>query len=168
MDLVSIPHASPPVTSLETERARFAHDIARAFETSREKIFEIGHLLIEAKAALPHGEFLAMIESDLPFTARYAQMLMKIASDQRLVNTNHGSHLPTSPRTLYELTKLSDRELIRRIEDGTIHPSMERRDIATTVKAERRETRELDLAKRILALPEKKYGVIFEDYEWDH
>ena len=74
MDLVNMPHASPPGTSLETERACFAHDITCAFETSRKKIFEIDRLLIEAKAALPHGEFLAMTESDLPFTARYAQM----------------------------------------------------------------------------------------------
>jgi hypothetical protein len=33
-------------------------------------IFEVGQLLIEAKAALPHGEFTAMVEGELPFGRR--------------------------------------------------------------------------------------------------
>jgi hypothetical protein len=151
----------------DTERARFARDITRAFERSRESIFEVGRLLIEAKASLAHGEWLAMIESDLPFRARYAQMFMRIASDHRLVNTKHASLLPTSPSTLYEISKLSDETLALRLEDGTINPTMERRDIATVVKAERRAAREIEFSKRILALPDKKYGVMYEDYEWD-
>lgn len=37
----------------------------------------------------------------------------------------------------------------------------------TVIKAERRAAREADLAQRILALPTRKYGVIYEDFEWD-
>src|SRR5262245_59003705 len=154
MNLANLPHLMPPMAAAAAEeRARFAREITAAFARSRESIFEVGRLLIAAKATLAHGEWLSMIESDLPFKARYAQMLMKIASDQRLVNTKHASLLPISPSTLYEISKLSDAEFARKIEDGTIHPSMERRNIAMAVKAERREARELHLAKRIFALP---------------
>jgi hypothetical protein len=46
--------------------------------------FRVGHYLLEAKAALEHGDFIAMVESDLPFKRRSAQKLMAVARDQRL------------------------------------------------------------------------------------
>ena len=42
------------------------------------------------------------------------------------------------------------------------------RELTHGNKAERRAQRERDLSAKILALPEKKYGVVLEDYEWDH
>jgi N6-adenosine-specific RNA methylase IME4 len=35
-------------------------------------------------------------------------------------------------------------------------------------KKERREQREADLGRKLMAKPEKKYGVAIEDFEWDH
>jgi N6-adenosine-specific RNA methylase IME4/ParB-like chromosome segregation protein Spo0J len=35
-------------------------------------------------------------------------------------------------------------------------------------KKERRDNREAELGRKILAMPEKKYGVAIEDFEWDH
>jgi N6-adenosine-specific RNA methylase IME4 len=35
-------------------------------------------------------------------------------------------------------------------------------------KKQRRDVREADLGAKILAMPEKKYGVAIEDFEWDH
>lgn len=35
-------------------------------------------------------------------------------------------------------------------------------------KKERRDQREIDLGKKLLAMPEKVYGVAIEDFEWDH
>jgi N6-adenosine-specific RNA methylase IME4/ParB-like chromosome segregation protein Spo0J len=35
-------------------------------------------------------------------------------------------------------------------------------------KKERRDTREAELGRKILAMPEGKYGVAIEDFEWDH
>jgi len=94
---------------------------------------QIGRDLIAAKDDLEHGEFLAMIEQDLPFGKRSAQMLMKIASDQRIShtnrNTNHGALLPASWRTLYELTRLEDAEFDQLIADGVIRPDMERKEV---------------------------------------
>lgn len=57
-----------------------------------------GTLLVEAKTALPHGDFQAMVESELPFGQRTAQRLMAMAGDERITNATHGSHLPPSWR----------------------------------------------------------------------
>src|ERR1019366_2514381 len=35
-------------------------------------------------------------------------------------------------------------------------------------KKERRDTREAELGRKILAMPDRKYGVAIEDFEWDH
>jgi DNA N-6-adenine-methyltransferase (Dam) len=68
-----------------------------------------------------------MVESDLPFSRMTAHRLMAIASDPRFVT--HGLQLPPSWRTLYELTKLDDRQFEQGIADGTINPEMRRKDI---------------------------------------
>lgn len=87
-------------------------------------IVDVGRLLDEAKASLPHGEFTSMCESALPFSARTAQRLMAIAQDRRLSNPTHASHLPASWTTLYELTKLSDEEFDRALTESVIRPDM--------------------------------------------
>jgi|GEM_PF-876272 len=107
----------------------WAARITACWRASVEAIFEVGRLLAAAKEVLPHGKFGAMIESDLPFGERTAQMLMAIAADARITNAKHVSHLPASWGTLYELTKLPDDEFERCLSDGTIRPDMMRRDI---------------------------------------
>ncbi len=140
--------------------------ISGVWQQSVKAIIETGHLLTMAKTQLPHGKFGTMIESDLPFGARTAQMLMAIALDPRLQKRNTVSHLPPSWGSLYELTKLDDREFDRRLKDGTICPDMDRADISTITKKINRDTRESDLGAKQYAMPEKKYGVIFADPEW--
>lgn len=146
--------------------ADFAARITTTYRRSAEAIIETGRLIAEAKLALDHGEFLAMCESNLPFAARTAQRLMALASDERLANATTLSHLPPDRATLYELHRLSDEKLNAFISDGTINPGMDRKDIATTVKRERRRAREIQTGHRIMALPQKKYGVIYADPEW--
>jgi hypothetical protein len=55
---------------------------------------------------------------------------MQIAGEKRLTNVSPGKHLPPSWTTLYELTKLDDDTLERKLRDGTIHPGMRRKDVA--------------------------------------
>lgn len=108
----------------------WADRIGTAWRKSVEAIFETGRLIAQAKDALPHGEFTAMIETQLPFGASTAQRLMMVARDERLTNPAHVQHLPPSWGTLYELTKLDDDTLTRRIKEGTIRPDMQRRDVS--------------------------------------
>lgn len=108
---------------------QWAERISAAVQSSLTGILQAGQLLVEAKAALPHGDFAAMIESSLPFSARTAQRFMAISSDRRLTNATHASLLPPAWGTLYELTKLPDDVFQQKIADGTIRPDMQRKDI---------------------------------------
>lgn len=110
----------------------------QAVQRTVESFLEIGRLLIEAKAAIEHGEFEAMIESDLPFKPRTARRLMAIARDQRITKRTQESVLPASWTTLYELTKLDDDEFEARLSDGTIRPDLERSEAKAIVQEQRR------------------------------
>jgi hypothetical protein len=116
-------------TVLANDAEAWALRISARWRQSIESIIETGQLLHDAKAALPHGEFGAMIADALPFGARTAQMLMAVASDKRLSNPKHVSLLPPSWGTLHALTSLSDDEFTRGIEEKIIRPDMERKDV---------------------------------------
>jgi len=96
-----------------------------------ESFINAGRILLAAKEgenALPHGEFLKMVEEDLACSPRTAQRLMEIARHPVLSNTDHGSHLPPSWRTMSELASLPAEIVEAKIKDGTINPKMQRKD----------------------------------------
>ncbi len=154
------------MSDIDSARAAWAVRIVGALRQSVEAILEAGRLLTEAKAALPHGAFTAMIETDLPFGARTAQRLMVIAADPRLADPTHVSLLPPHWGTLYELTKLTDDEFAENRSTGKIHPEMERRALIVAAKRERRAEREAELGAFQAALPDKRYGVVYADPAW--
>jgi hypothetical protein len=153
-------------TKLENARAAWVARIAEVWRKSVEAILEAGRLLIEAKAALPHGSFLYMVDSELPFKRSTAFRLMTIAADPRLTNGAHVQHLPPHWGTLYELTKLTDEQFEARLATGGIHPEMERRDVVVAAIRERRAEREVELGAFQAALPDRRYGVIYADPPW--
>jgi hypothetical protein len=118
--------------SVTAERTQWATRIWAVWQKSVDNIIETGRLLHAAKAdpKMQHGEWGTMVESDLPFNRHTAYKLMQIAGDKRLTNVSPGKHLPPSWTTLYELTKLDDDTLNRKLRDGTIHPGMQRKDVA--------------------------------------
>ena len=117
--------ATPTVTT----RAQWAARISTAFRKCVEAVLEQGRLLIAAKDDLDYGDFTAMVESDLPFGPRTAQMLMAIAGDRRFSEANIASVLPSSWTTLYALTRLPDEAFERGIAEGVISPDMIRADV---------------------------------------
>jgi Protein of unknown function (DUF3102) len=86
----------------------WAARIRAAWQSSVSGILETGRLLVEAKEALPRGEFIAMVESELPFKRSTAFRLIAISSDIRLLNGAHAHHLPPHWMTLYEISRLDD------------------------------------------------------------
>jgi hypothetical protein len=86
----------------------WSNRIITAWQKSVTGILETAQLLIEAKAALPHGAFTKMIDEELPFGPDTAQKLMKIGKHKRLTNTAMLRVLPPSYAVLHELTKLDD------------------------------------------------------------
>jgi hypothetical protein len=113
-----------------TLREMWAEKIAASWQKSIDSILETGRNLIAAKEELEHGEWLQMVKNELPFGDRTAEMLIKVAENPVLSDSNHGSNLPASWRTLYELTKLPKDLLERKIESGEITPRTERKDVA--------------------------------------
>lgn len=140
--------------------------ITAAWRSSLEGVLETGRLLIEAKAALAHGEFLPMIENDLPFGRRTAHRLMAIAQDSRLSNGTHASHLPPSWYTLYELTKLPDEQFEAKLANGEIHPEMQRKDVAGI---NRKLSKAADEARVLSLVPVAgKFRTLVIDPPWDY
>ncbi len=114
-------------------RAQWAAEIRAAHTKSVAAILKLGLTLTAAKQALPHGEWLAMVKTDLLFTATVAQRLMKIAADPKLANAARAQLLPPAWSALYELTKLPEETFAKAASTGAIHPKMTRDDVRTMV-----------------------------------
>jgi hypothetical protein len=132
--------------------------ISEAWQKGVGSIVETGQRLIEAKNELEHGQFETMIENKLPFTPSTAQRLMKIAANPILAKPAHAQALPPSWGTLYELTKLPERKLVAKLEDGTINPKSARKDIIKLLPPPKRRTKagtasECEFGPRAEALP---------------
>src|SRR5690242_16827099 len=87
-------------------RGDFVALIGATYGKTVEGFVEIGRLLNQAKAELAHGEFLDMVERDLPFGPRTANKLMAIGTHATVSNKTHESHLPAAWSTLYEISRL--------------------------------------------------------------
>ena len=113
--------------------AKYAQRITNCQRKSIQSIVECGRLLIAAKDELKHGEFLKMIENNLPFKRSSTQALMKIAADVRITKYQRAGCLPAHWSTLAKLTQLPDAAFEARIADGTLHPGLERRPAAEMI-----------------------------------
>ena len=67
----------------------WAPRITATWQASVGNIVETGKQLIEAKKAVPPGEFGDMIKKFLPFGSRTAQKLMRLAKNKVLTHTTH-------------------------------------------------------------------------------
>jgi N6-adenosine-specific RNA methylase IME4 len=146
--------------------------IAAAWNKSREAIFEVGRLLIEARKGMSRVCFEEMVENDLPFAASTARRLIVIAKDSRLRNCSHVNNLPTSWGTLYQLTTLEDDALERGFSEGIIRPDMERKDVVALKRVENRVGSQPSASTgkvsdlHALADTGRKYGTIYADPPW--
>jgi len=107
-------------------RAKWAARISRAWQKNITSIVATGKEIIKAKAALPHGSFIAMVENDLPFGRETAWKFMRIAKHPVIANVAHGKHLPLSWTTLSVLAELPAATVLARIKDTSIYPEMDR------------------------------------------
>jgi hypothetical protein len=115
--------------ALKLDPEAWAIRINARWRQSRENIIETGRLLLDAKGACPHGKFEKEVVTRLHFSPNVSQRLMAIARDPRLSNPAHVQLLPPSWGTLYELTKLSDEEFDRGVQEHIIRPDMERKEV---------------------------------------
>jgi hypothetical protein len=109
------------ITNIRT-RQQWAEIINADWRKSIDSIIQTGRDLAAAKDELSHGDFVALVEHDLPFGPRTAQQLMAVSKDERITKTNSSSLLPASWRVLSALTSLSDADFKTGVETGIISP----------------------------------------------
>jgi Protein of unknown function (DUF3102) len=124
-------------------RANFADAIEEAWTEAEENFTTIGRYLNHAKSMLNHGEFMGMVESDLPFRYSTANRLMKVAAALD-AGALPADRLPPSYATVYELLTLSDEERRQAIKEGVVRPDMQRKDVTEF----RKRLRQPDQSKR--------------------
>ena len=114
---------------------QWADGVTRQYRKFVDNVVAIGRELFRIKAQCPHGTFERMFKGNLysvatpiPFGIRAAEMFMAVAAHPILSKANHGSFLPSSYRTLYELSRLPTAVLTKALSTGLIHPEMERQD----------------------------------------
>ncbi|CAO3352032.1 DUF3102 domain-containing protein [Azospirillum melinis] len=111
-----------------TTRAEFAADIRREWTNALEATVAVGRRLNEAKEALPHGEYEAMVTNDLPFSTSTARKLREIAAfvDEGKVPLDR---LPEAMGTLYTIATLPEETRQQALDAGTIHPEVTRAEV---------------------------------------
>ena len=129
-----------------------------------ESILACGRTLAAAKEELPHGEWLAFVDQDLPIGRHTAARLMSIASDPRLSAGAQGLLLPPHWRTLYELSKLDDEAFKALVAKGAIRPDMTRAELKQAVA--RLGHAALPAPPALETLPVGRYRTILADPPW--
>lgn len=125
-------------TSIEVCASRIRGHLAKSVE----HVLAVGRILLDAKSAHPHGEWLRLFSDTcgnagplVPLSNSTATRLMTIARHPVLTNHAHVQALPSAWGTLYELSKVDHPTLRQALEDHTITPD--------TTRAEARSLRPL-------------------------
>lgn len=110
-------------------------------------VLETGEILIRARAALPHGQWLPMLKK-AGLRPRTAQVWRAVACNPRFANANPDSLLPPSATTLNLISRLPEDVYQELLADGTINSTVSRTTIAAIIRRLAQEEDE----KRILSL----------------
>ncbi|MBP2230138.1 sulfite reductase beta subunit-like hemoprotein [Azospirillum agricola] len=109
-------------------REEFVHEIATLWRSAQERFLLIGRYLVQARSRLPHGEFQAMVENELPFGYQVAYQLRMVAE---AVDSGRlpGTKLPPSYATVYQLATLTTEQLRLADQRNLIRPDVTRPEI---------------------------------------
>lgn len=109
-------------------RQEFAQEIRYHWNRSRKEFLSIGRYLNRAKEILPHGDFEAMIESDMPFSVETAFRFRAVAE---AVDTGRLSLdvLPGAESVAYQIVTMTPDELERAKAQGLVRPDVTRRQL---------------------------------------
>ena len=158
------------MTDVIFTRREWVQKITTRYQESVGAIVGVGRYLIQAKEQLTHGEFGSMVADDLPFSRRTASRFMLIAENSVLSNGTHGSHLPTSWRTLSELAKLPEEVLKEALDAGRITPELQRKEV-TALLSSPPPSPSLKQSVTVVSLENlvkagQKFGTIYADPPW--
>lgn len=122
------------VQALQTFRSEprlpqeYVSEISRLWSRAQGAFLEIGRLLIRAKDTLPHGEYVAAVEAELPFSNRTAYQLRE-AARWAMAGTVPMERLPGSYSTIYLLSTLEPPILEAAKKEGLIRPELKRAEL---------------------------------------
>lgn len=122
------------VLALQTVRvepqrpAEFVTEISRLWSRAQGAFLEIGRLLIKAKDMLPHGEYVAAVEAELPFSSRTAYQLRE-AARWAMGGAVPMERLPGSYSTIYLLSTMEPPVLEAAEKEGLIRPELKRAEL---------------------------------------
>ena len=139
----------------EPQRAdEYVAEISRLWSRAQGAFLDIGRLLIRAKERLPHGEYVAAVEAQLPFGARTAYQLREAARWAIEMDRTAAiplARLPGSYSTIYLLSTLDPPALQAAEQVGLIRPELRRAELIAWRKTQGgapEETRQALEAKR--------------------
>jgi hypothetical protein len=121
------------------EAREFVAEIEKLWSEAQEKFLIIGRYLVQAKARLKHGEFEAMVATQLPFGKNVAYQLRAVAQaveHDRLEERN----LPRSYSNAFRLAQMDEAILQRAREKNLVRPDVTRREIIDFLSAIAAET----------------------------
>lgn len=127
-------------------------------------IVQVGRDLIEAKADLPHGEWLPLLER-VGVNDSTARKFMSVAAHPALANQERVHDLPPSWGTLYELSRIPEDRLTAAIEAGQVRPDMARKEALALVNAAPTRPAE-DTTGDVPSSVEGTYRTIVADPPW--
>jgi hypothetical protein len=125
-------HALQRAYSEPTAPDDYVSEINRLWGRAQTAFLDIGKLLIRAKDALPHGDYIAAVEARLPFSSRTAYQLREAARwalemDRRRQITL--DQLPGSYSTIYLLSTLDPPTLEAATSEGVVRPELRRAEL---------------------------------------
>jgi hypothetical protein len=116
---------------LRREGDRFELTLRRSLAAA----MKLGERLLEAREALPHGEFGRLfadhampVENALTFSGSWARRLMSIASCPQLTKREHAPVLPVDLQAVYVLSRAPEPVLEEAFARGAIGPALTRAD----------------------------------------
>jgi hypothetical protein len=109
-------------------REDFAREISALWQRAQATFLKIGQYLNLAKERLPHGEFNAMIERDLPFSPRTAFQI-RAAATAVVSGRLPVEQLPPNYTTIYYLSTLPDAALEQARLSGLLRPDVRRSEV---------------------------------------
>lgn len=126
-------HALQAVREEPRRPEDYVAEISRLWSRAQGAFLDIGRLLIRAKESLPHGEYTAAVEAQLPFSARTAYQLREAARWALEMDRQQAipiKRLPGSYSTIYLLSTLDPPLLQEAERDGLIRPELRRAELA--------------------------------------
>ena len=132
--------------------------ISRLWKESHARFVKIGEILEEVRSRFPHGDYIRMVEQELPFGRGVAFQLMAAARAIK-DGTIPADLAPPSYSTVYLLSTMSLEARQKALAEGAIKPEMRREDAIRLKKkyqnpALRDENKEKEL-RRLLAERER-------------